>query len=303
MTLNCQADPAEGSPVPLAPCGLCASCSRIKRGEHPDLYETNLELQAAALAEEGGKAKSAPKELRIDTIREMQRTVGLSPHTGRWKIYLLGDADRLNEEAANCLLKTLEEPPPQTILILLAPDAGALLPTISSRCVQVPLRPLSRKLVEQSLIEHWGVEQEQAEKLAALSGGRLGWAAGVTSDPAASAQRGKALEELALLSGSSIVERVDAANRYAKKFTDARAELYSTLDIWEGWWRDVLVVNASASELVMNIDQLPTLASTARRVSPERAYEAIGLIQQARTQLQENVNPRLALEALTLGLP
>lgn len=303
MTLNCQAEPPEGQLYPDMPCGLCQSCSRIRRGEHPDVLETNLETQAAAL-EEAGKGKGVPpKELRIDTIRDMQHTVGLSPYMGRYKIYILGDADRLNEEAANCLLKTLEEPPRQTILLLLAPSESAVLPTISSRCIQVPLRPLSREAVAGALMERWSTERADAEKLAALAGGRLGWAVQMHSDPRRMERRGKVLEELALLSGSSIAERINAATRLAKQFTEARGELYNALEIWEGWWRDVLMLKAGADDLVMNVDQRSALKSVAKRVPVDRAHAAIGLIGEARQQLQENANPRLVLEALTLGIP
>jgi DNA polymerase-3 subunit delta' len=117
------------------------------------------------------------------------------------------------------------------------------------------------------------------------------------------ARRKAALEELALLSGMPPSDRINKANTLAKMFTDARADLYDLLDVWEGWWRDVLIVRASASELAVNVDQLPTLASVAGRVSARRASGAIELIQATRRQLFENVNPRLALEALTLGLP
>src|SRR5947208_4939442 len=123
MALNRQGETPPGQPWPDTPCGICASCSRIARGSHPDVMEINLETQARSLGETPGKSKSGPaKELKIDVIREMQATVGLSPYSGRWKIYIIGDAERLNEEASNCLLKTLEEPPEHTILILLAPE-------------------------------------------------------------------------------------------------------------------------------------------------------------------------------------
>src|SRR5207253_1616982 len=121
--------------------------------------------------------------------------------------------------------------------------------------------------------------------------------------PRAMAQRKAALEEMAALAGAAPVERINAAARFAKRFTDARAELYAALDVWESWWRDVLVVGASAQELVINVDQLPALAAAARRVPASRAHESIALIQRTRRQLLENVHPRLALEALALGLP
>ena len=307
MTLNCQAEPPEGmasqAPGPDVPCSLCSACSKTFRGEHPDLVEINLQTQAA-LAEDGGKGKTPPaKELRIDSIREMQRTVGLSPHSGRWKVYIIGDADKMNEEAANCLLKTLEEPPAQTVLVLLAEDESGLLPTISSRCSRVPLRPLGRELIASSLASEWGAEPDQARQLAALSGGRIGWAVSMLRDRNAVEMRSRTLEDLAVLSGSTVLERINAATKFAKKYTEARAELYATLDTWESWWRDVLAVKAGAPELALNADQLPALTSVARRLRTEQAYEALELVQRTRLQLQENVNPRLALEALVLGLP
>ena len=310
MALNCQA--AESSIQnstaevrPDAPCGLCSACQRILHGAHPDVVEVSLETQAQALAQAAGKGKAAPpKELRIDTIREMQATVGLLPHSGRWKVYIVGDADRLNDEAANCMLKTLEEPPAHTILVLLASDEASVLPTISSRCIQVPLRAMSGATVKESLVTRWGVEDtDRAELLAALSGGRLGYAVNLSRDTGALDARREHLQELTLLGKANIADRMDAASRYARQFTDARPALYSMLDTWESWWRDVLIVSAQAGELAANRDQMQALAASARRNSPQRAAEAIELIADTRKQLLENVNPRLALESLALGMP
>jgi len=304
MTLNCQGDYPEEQPWPDTPCLICPSCSRMLRGAHPDLIEINLETQAQALGESSARAKSGPaKELKIDVIREMQETVGLSPHSGRWKVYVIGDAERLNEEASNCLLKTLEEPPAHTIMILLAPDESAVLPTIASRCFMVPVRPIPIHVEANALEDYWGAEREQATTLAALSAGRLGYAAGLLEDKEGLNRRRKALEEMSVLSGAPIAERVNAAAKWAKLFTDARPELYEMLDTWEGWWRDVLLVSASTPELVGNVDHASTLRSVAKKSSPRRAAGAVTLIRATRQQLLENVNPRLALEALALGLP
>lgn len=304
MTLNCQSTEPSSDVPPDAPCGLCSSCQRILHGAHPDMVEVSLETQAQALAQAGGKGKTAvPKELRIDTIREMQATVGLRPHSGRWKVYIVGDADRLNDEAANCMLKTLEEPPQHTILVLLASDEAAVLPTISSRCIQVPLRALERSRVEESLRERWGVDDpDKAKLLAALAGGRLGYAVSLLGNGSALESRRAHLQELAILGKANVTDRMEAAARYAKQFTDARSELYAMLDAWESWWRDVLVMTSDARELVANVDQMQALGSTAARTSPERAAAAIRLIAETRQQLMENVNPRLALESLALGM-
>jgi DNA polymerase-3 subunit delta' len=304
MALNCEADAPAGQAGPDVPCGICASCSRIARSAHPDVFEVNLETQAQTLGEIGARAKTGPaKELRIDVIRDMQSTVGLKPHSARWKVYIIGDAERLNEEASNCLLKTLEEPPAHTILILLAPDEASVLPTISSRCFAVPVRPAGRQVLAAALEKYWGAERDQAAMVAALSDGRTGYAVGLLEERESLTRRHKALEELSLLAGAPIAERINVATKLAKMFTDARAELYDMLETWESWWRDVMLLGASASELVINVDQLAALKSVASKQSPARAAGAIDLIHHTRQELSENVNPRLALEALALGLP
>jgi len=304
MTLNCESSASVDS-FPDAPCGLCSTCQRILHGAHPDVVEVSLEIQAQTLAQSSGKSKgAAPRELRIDTIREMQATMGLSPYSARWKVYIIGDADRLNDEAANCMLKSLEEPPRHTILVLLASDVSSILPTISSRCIQVPLRGLRREEIARSLQTRWGLDDtERADLLAALAGGRLGYAVEMSSDNETLSTRRTSLQELTLLSKANIADRMEAAARYAKEFTDARSELYAMLDTWETWWRDVLVAGAGAKELVANVDQLQALGASASRHSPSSAAAALALLADTRQQLQENANPRLALESLALRMP
>lgn len=302
MTVNCLGETLPGQPWPDVPCLLCPSCARIMRGNHIDVSEISLEQQSR-LQGDGGRKAPLSRELRIDVVRDMQSTIGLNPHSGRRKVYVIGDADRLNEEASNCLLKTLEEPPEHSMLVLLAPDEDSVLPTISSRCVQLQFRPLPRGLVASSLVSVWGAEEEQAETLAALSGGRLGYAVELLRNDGALARRRGTLEEAALLTGATVLDRIEAAAKYAKRFTEARLELFEMLDEWETWWRDVMVVKAGASDLAVSVDQLPSLNSIARRTPVSKAAGAVRLIQQTRRQLLENVNPRLALESLTLGLP
>lgn len=302
MSLNCQAEPPAGQDYPNQPCGICSSCSKYLRGSHPDLTEINLQTQAQALGDSARGKSGPPKELRIDAIREMQAGVGLSPYMGRWRVYIIGDAERMNEEASNALLKTLEEPPSHTIIILLAPDEVSLLPTIASRCFIVHLREMSRRLVAEVLQRYWEEDNERAELGAALSGGRLGYAITLLSDRDGLERRRKALQELSVLTSAHINDRVNSAAQYARMFTDARSEVYELLQHWEGWWRDVIAVQ-SAPELVSNVDQLQALQSSARKYSPRSALDAIMLVQNTRQQLLENVNPRLALEALALGIP
>ena len=301
MAINCESVPGEGDGAG-EPCGLCSPCSRIRRGAHPDVVYIDLETQAAQ-AQSGGKKVPPPKELRIETIRELQAGLGLRPYSARRKVYIIGDAERMNDEAANCLLKSLEEPPGHSILILLASDETSILPTISSRCVFVPLRSVARDRIAAYLREHHQADADKASLVAALSGGRIGTAHAMMLEHDALDERRNQLHELSLLSGATVTDRLDASARLAKMFTDARHDLYKLLDTWEGWWRDLLVTSAGAKNLAQNFDQIATLDSQSARVDPMRALDAVSLIQLTRKQLQENVNPRLALEALTLGLP
>lgn len=300
--LNCLAGNGPNGSTRGQPCHLCQSCTRIARGSHPDVVEISLERQG--LVESDGRAKTAtPKEIKIDAIRGLQATVGLNPHSGAWKVYILGDAERLNEEASNALLKTLEEPPSSTVLLLLALDTEAVLPTIASRCFHVPLRPVRRAAIAAALMSMHGFERDKAEMLAALSGGRPGAALSLASAPDALDKRPAALQKLAAISGAHRVERVNAASDLAKMFTEDRRGFYDLLDHWESWWRDVVAVSSSQPSVAINVDQAPALRAAAERISTYAALNAVKLVEQTRLQLMENVNPRLALESLTLGLP
>ncbi|MEA2573155.1 MAG: polymerase subunit delta, partial [Chloroflexia bacterium] len=188
LTVNCVGEVPAGQPWPEVPCLLCPSCARIMRGAHPDVAEISLETQAHLQGDSGKKGAPA-RELRIDVVRDMQASIGLNPYSARRKVYLIGDADRLNEEASNCLLKTLEEPPEHSMLVLMSPDEESVLPTISSRCMQLQFRPLSKKLVASSLASIWGAEEELAERLAALSGGRWGYGVGLLGNELAVTRR------------------------------------------------------------------------------------------------------------------
>jgi DNA polymerase-3 subunit delta' len=302
MALNCESTPSGGGEV-TEPCGLCSSCSRIRQGTHPDVVLIDLQSQWAALSQGSGKKTPPPKELRIETIREMQMGLGLMPHSARRKVYIIGDADHMNDEAANCLLKSLEEPPSHSVIILLASDETVVLPTIFSRCIYVPLRSVTRAKIAAYLRDEAGLDAQRAHWVAALSGGRVGSARSMLSNAGILEARAAALGELSLLLGATVTDRLEASARLAKLFTDARPSLYFLLEIWEGWWRDLLVTTAGAADLSQNVDQAATLDTQARRFDPGTALAALALVQSTRLELQENVNPRLALESLTLGLP
>lgn len=297
QALNCQATAAvigSGDAIPQGdmPCGRCRPCRLIPQGKHPDVSFIEMLLEK--------------REISIEQIRALQHGAALKPYEAAWKVFIIRDAEAMSEEAANCLLKTLEEPPPQVILILTAASTESLLPTIVSRCQVVPMYPLPLAQVEGALQDRFGCDQKQAHLLACLSNGRIGWAIRVAQDGSLLEQRDQLLARLISLAKASRAERLafaaELAQRYTRDVTD-RQEVHAILDAWSLWWRDMILVKAGCPELVTNVDRMETLQAEAEHYSLTQARAFLDALAQAGQQLRQNVNPRLALEVLALTVP
>ena len=134
--------------------------------------------------------------IQIDQVRSIQSDAALSPLEGRRKVFIIREIERATAPAANALLKTLEEPPPQVILVLTCVRRDRVLPTILSRCQVIGLRALPLTQVQNALEQRWGVDPDRAALLARLSSGRLGWAVSTHTDPQIWERRAKRLDEL-----------------------------------------------------------------------------------------------------------
>ena len=165
--LNCMKQ-AEGHTAVDA-CDHCPSCRKIDEGIHPDVQSIDFAWQARLEDKEPEKQKS----IKIDTIRVLQHDINLKPTEGAWKIYLIEPADKMTLDAANCLLKTLEEPPARTIIILLARHKENLPATIVSRTQTIYFRPIPEHHVAEYLIRTAGVSPEEALAIARISEGSL----------------------------------------------------------------------------------------------------------------------------------
>ncbi len=265
------------------PCGVCRSCRRIISGNHPDV-----------------RVLDAPDEtLKIDQVRDLQRELWLSPHEGTWRVAVLCDFERASTEAANALLKTLEAPPAHVVLILTATEADILLPTIVSRCQVLPLRPLPLTEVQQALISHWGADEMQANLLAHVSSGRLGWAVRALQDKAMLDRRDECLDALTSLSGKGRVDRLAYASSLSRNPKLAR----ETLDFWMSWWRDVLLLTADAQVVLTNVDRMDSLRQHTNQVTLHESQRVVAQLRYIVSSLDQNVNLRLAMEVLLLSLP
>ena len=266
-----------------APCGECISCRKVVSGNHPDVRILD----------------SPGQPLKIGEVRDLQRELSLSPYEGRWRVAVLCEFERATVEAANALLKTLEEPPAQVVLLLTATEADALLPTIVSRCQVLSLRALPLSLVKETLVSHWGTDPTQADLLAHLSGGRLGWAVQALEDEMLLTRRAEHLDNLGSLLSEGRVDRL----AYAATLSRDPALAREVLALWLSWWRDVLLLVSGSRVSVTNIDQATVLRQQASRVTLRQAQRMVTQLQFVTKSLDQNVNLRLALEVLLLSLP
>lgn len=283
MALNCAGRP------PL-PCGECSACRKAASGNYPDLQMLD----------------DPEQPLKIEQIRELLHELALSPYEGRWRVIILCHFERATPEAANALLKTLEEPPSQVVLLLTATEADALLPTVVSRCQVINLRPLPVADVQRALIEHWAAEEGQAELLAHLSGGRLGWGVRMLEDPSALEWRARVLDEMQALRGKGRVERLAYAAALSgddRSTRQARQEASRVLELWLTWWRDVLLLVSGSQAPLTNVDRVESLRQVAAQVTLEQARQMVTQLQFVIRNLDQNVNLRLALDVVLLNMP
>jgi len=276
--LLCQGDPR--------PCGKCRSCHLVASGNHPDLFWVQPESEAG--------------RLKVEQVRELQRHLSLTPNMAHHRVAVLDRFDQATPSAANALLKTLEEPPDFVVLILLAPDTDSLLPTIVSRCQVVPLRPLPLPQIAAALQTRWGVEAETARLLAHLSGGRLGWAVRAATEPDLLRRRQQRIDEMVALLRAPLTDRF----RYAAELARDPAATQEALDIWTGWWRDILLLTGGVEEdqtgesRLTHLDQQARLEQMAAQFTPAQAVARIQAIRLAMDRLRRNANPQLTLEVL-----
>jgi DNA polymerase-3 subunit delta' len=201
-------------------------------------------------------------------------------------------------EAANSLLKTLEEPPASVVLILTAVHAEGLPATVVSRCQRLDLRPAARHVVEAFLMDR-GVPEEKARLLARLSGGRVGWAVDAIQDEQLLQQRQQRLEQLVEILSADRVERLEFAQSASQDPAGSRA----LLELWTVWWRDLLLVQGHGSRHLINVDRRGELERLAGQSALPEVWTALNALEETAAQLEANVNARLAWEGLLLRLP
>jgi len=280
QALNCSAPAA-----PAIPCGRCRACRLTEAMQHPDLFVIQAEHTGGTL--------------KVEQVRAVQRGLSLAPYEARHKIALLLRFEEAHPSAANALLKTLEEPPENVLLLMTASDPETLLPTITSRCEVLRLRPLSRETVSEGLRTRWNLPPAEAHLLAHLSGGRPGQALRLHTDPGLLEARRQHLELLLALLPAGRIERFAAAEPLSKE----RERLPEVLQTWLTFWRDLFLQSSGASLPLTNLDYAPQIRRLAAQLTFQQAGRCTKRLQHTLTLLRKHANLRLALEVFLLDMP
>jgi len=288
--LNCERPAGEDA------CGECRACRRIADGNHPDVRLLDI-AHARYLAPVGKEYKG--REIPIDQIRALKQDAYYPPYEGRTKVYIVADAEQLSPGAANSLLKVLEEPPPNVMIILIAEATTPLPPTVISRCQFVRCTLVPTAEIEKALVARRAVAPEQARYLAALSGGRVGRALAWAESPEVLERRDRFLDRLIRMETADPLARLDAAEELAKE-KDALGELVEVAALW---YRDLAVWKETADPaLIVNLDRQEEVARWAEALSWDDLARRIEATDLARDSLARNVHPRILLESLFFKL-
>ncbi len=267
------------------PCGKCKVCKKIISGNHPDII----------------LIKPTGNLIKIDQIRSLCRTLALKPYEARTRVVLISDAHVMNKEAGNALLKVLEEPPDQTVLILTAGKLSDLLPTIVSRCQHIRFNPIAGKCLEQYLTENYKLQAEEAIAVASMANGSLEKAMALTDGSGANSNwtemRKWIIHEIETLPEMP----VNMVLAFAEKLSKNKDILSDALDVMKLYFRD-LVICRYCSAKVINRDLIEKLEQDTGKFSLKKLLfqvEAVELFQQ---HMATNMNLRLSLEVMLLKL-
>lgn len=279
QALSCPSPSAPG-----VPCRTCRACKQVEAGQ-------NIDLMLVQAEHEGGT-------LKVEQVREVQKFLSLKPYQSAYKIVIFLRFQEANPNAANALLKTLEEAPSYGLLLLTADNAEQLLPTIVSRCEILRLRPVSVEAVESFLVARQ-IEPERARLLAHLSDGRPGYALRLAGDEKTLGFRVEKLDDLRNLLAAPLRERF----AYAEKIAKDKDALRRSLFLWLSWWRDVLLRTAGAGTALTNVDRAAELEAVAAQLSLSVARKTTQALEEAIEKLEKNVNARLLVEVTLMDWP
>lgn len=288
---NCQETLAVTAPDPsgtvnspssrrLQFCSRCRSCRRMEAGNHPDILQV----------------KPEKSEITIGQIREICRVLAMKPYEAQLRVVIVAEADRMNPPAGNALLKVLEEPPENTLLILTARQSQDLLSTIASRCQELRFRPLYQTEVEEILTNRYGVDPDSASVIASFSDGSVGRALEM-NHPTWFLWK-KWITDI-LSAWSTLPTNVRLG--FGEKLLSNPSRLDQSLDMIAGWYRDLLMAK-HGYRIFLHTDRTREIVESAARKSSIDLVSCLVAIKQTRDHKNARGNQRILLDHLMLEL-
>lgn len=269
-------------PVGGDACGGCRTCRQAANRNHPDLYT----LQPAGAS------------IKIEQVRGMLRRIPYRSYQGGRKVFLIHQAELMTADASNCLLKTLEEPPGDTVIILISDQPQSLLPTILSRCQQCAFKSIPLPELTEGLVALHGLEPVKAGLAAAMAGGSMGkalaYAAGTFQT-----ERSLAIRLAHDLDEAAPYEALMMAGQLAEQ----KEKVSAILELLKCWYRDLLVFKFTGETgLLYHLDHIDIIEREAGSFETGRLLEILEEIETTRKKFEANANTRLALDILFLHL-
>ncbi len=276
MTLQCASDGER-------PCGICHSCHQAASGNHPDIIYVRHEK---------------PASIGVDDVREqLTGDIAIRPYNGKYKIYIIPEAEKLTVQAQNAILKTIEEPPEYAVILLLTSNEQVFLDTIRSRCVVLHLKPVPDDQVKAYLMEQLQVPDYQADICVAFAQGNIGKAVRLASSEDFAAIKASAMMLIRNAGKMQISELIN----YVKEVQEYKVSIQDYLDILALWYRDMVYYKATRDiEGVVFKDESRTIRDAVRYCSYEGVEEVMKAIESAKARLSANVNFELTMELLFL---
>ena len=277
-SLQCESGEAD-------PCGTCKSCLQAESGNQPDIIWVTHEK---------------PNVISVDEIRtQILNDIELKPYSSRYKIYIVPDAQLMNTQAQNAILKTLEEPPEYAIIMLLTNNVDKFLPTIISRCIVLNFRPVEPLHMVDYLVNQIGIDREKARFCADFAQGNLGKAVRLAISPDYNEIKEDSLRLLRRIQDMDMDEIIQAVRNMGKY----KLDITDYIDIMTMWFRDLLMVKISNSpnKLIFK-DEFSVMKKQASHVSYEGLEEILQALDKLKIRLEANVNFDIAMELMLLTM-
>jgi DNA polymerase-3 subunit delta' len=269
------------------PCGVCLHCRQIQAGSHPDVTVV--------------ERPEDKDSITIQQVRELREVASLRPFQASHKVYIIAGAEALTAQAADALLKTLEEPQPQLTLVLTAAEDDALPGTIVSRCRVIALQPVETPTIV-ALLERNGVDGSTAARIARLARGSVGWALEAARQPKTLKQREEMVARLAGILDLDLEERLRLVETLTGDKKE-RAAVRRTVEIMVLLARDLLLISQGVPPRLSSGAERARLEGQAARLDLRQIHAYLRGLQTAMRRIDQNVDPRLALEALLVAAP